>query len=80
MSNRVNNYKIMSKIGDKLRTLRHRQGLTTRQLGKMLDVSSSYIVRIENGQRRPSIDLVAKMALFFKVSTDQLIFDDLELD
>ncbi len=70
----------MSKIGDKLRALRHRQGLTTRQLGKMLDVSSSYIVRIENGQRRPSIDLVAKMALFFKVSTDQLIFDDFELD
>ncbi len=70
----------MSKIGKKLYTLRQRQGLTSRQLGEILGVSHGHILRIEKGQKRPSIDLVAKMALFFKVSTDQLIFDDLKLD
>ena len=70
----------MSKIGEKLRTLRHRQGLTSRQLGEIVGVSHGHILRIEKGEKRPSIDLVAKMALFFKVSTDQLILDDLELD
>jgi transcriptional regulator with XRE-family HTH domain len=70
----------MSKIGKKLRILRQQQGLTTRELGAKLGVSNSYIVRIENGKKRPSIDLVAKMARFFNVSTDQLIMDELELD
>ncbi len=70
----------MSNIGSKLRTLRHREGLTTRQLGQILGVSNVHIVRIENGQRKPSIDLVEKMSRFFAVTTDQLIKDELEID
>lgn len=70
----------MNKIGDKLRILRNRQGLTTKELGKILGISSSYVVRIENGPRRPSIDVVADIARFFNVSADLLIMDELELD
>jgi transcriptional regulator with XRE-family HTH domain len=70
----------MSRIGKKLRTLREREGLTSRELGAILGVSNSYIIRIENGKKRPSIDLVTKMARYFNVSTDQLILDELELD
>ncbi len=70
----------MSRIGKKLRILRQREGLTSRELGAILGVSNSYIIRIENGKKRPSIDLVAKMARYFNVSTDQLILDELELD
>ncbi len=70
----------MSRIGEKLRVLRERQELTSRELGSVLGVSNSYIIRIENGKKRPSIDLVAKIARFFNVSTDQLILDELELD
>lgn len=70
----------MQKIGEKLRILRTRQNLTSRELGAALGVSNSYIIRIENGKKRPSIDLVAKIANFFHVSTDQLIFDDRALD
>lgn len=70
----------MSKIGEKLRRLRQRQGLTSRALGDLLGVSNSYIIRIENGKKRPSIDLVAKMANYFQVSTDQLILDELDLE
>ena len=69
----------MQKIGEKLHTLRTRQKLTSRELGAVLGVSNSYIIRIENGKKRPSIDLVARIANFFQVSTDQLIFDEREL-
>ncbi len=75
-----NDYEHMSRIGKKLRILRQREGLTSRELGAILGVSNSYIIRIENGKKRPSIDLVAKMARYFNVSTDQLILDELELD
>jgi transcriptional regulator with XRE-family HTH domain len=70
----------MSRIGEKLRILRERQRLTSRALGTALGVSNSYLIRIENGQKRPSIDLVAKIARYFNVTTDQLILDELELD
>ncbi len=70
----------MSRIGEKLRVLRHRQELTSRELGNAVGVSNAYIIQIENGQRRPSIDLVAKISRFFNVSADVLIKDELELD
>jgi transcriptional regulator with XRE-family HTH domain len=70
----------MSKIGEKLYALRQQQGLTSRQLGEILNVSHGHILRIEKGEKRPSIDLVAKIATFFGVTTDQLIFDNRELD
>lgn len=70
----------MSQLGVKLRMLRKRRGLTSRELGSVLGVSNSHIIRIENGKKRPSIDLVAKIAQFFDVSTDQLILDELKLD
>ena len=70
----------MSRIGEKLRILRQQKGLTVRELGDILGVSNVHVVRIENGQRKPSIDLVDRMSRFFEVSTDQLIKDELELD
>jgi transcriptional regulator with XRE-family HTH domain len=69
----------MNKVGGKLRILRQRRGLTSRELGEILGVSNSYIIRIENGKKRPSIDLVAKIAHYFQVPTDQLILDELDL-
>ena len=78
--NLVKNFEHMSRIGEKLRALRQRKGLTVRQLGDILGVSNVHIVRIDNGQRKLSIDLVDRMSRFFNVSTDQLIKDELELD
>ncbi len=59
--------------------LRQRRGLTSRALGKLLGVSNAYIIQIENGQRRPSID-VAEISRYFQVPADQLIKDELEVD
>jgi len=70
----------VKRLGEKLHILRQRHELTTRELGEQLDVSHVQINRIENGRRSPSAELILKIALFFNVSTDQLMRDDLELD
>ena len=70
----------MDRLGEKLHALRTRRGLSIRQLAPELGVSDSYITQIELGKKTPSARLVLKIALFFNVSTDQLMRDDLELD
>ena len=70
----------MNRLGEKLRILRMRQGLTIRQLAPKLGVSDSYITQMELGKKTPSAKLVVKMSLFFQVPLDQLMRDDLELD
>ncbi len=47
----------------------------------MLEMNShSHIAKIETGQSKPSADLILKIAIFFNVSIDQLMRDELELD
>jgi transcriptional regulator with XRE-family HTH domain len=67
-------------LGEKLRTLRKRRGLTVRQLGDRLGVDHSHITKIETGENIPSLPLAIKIADFFGISVDQLVRDDLELD
>lgn len=67
------------RLGEKLHRLREQHGLTSRALGEILDVGSSHIIKIEKGHKRPSIELVERIARYFNVSTDVLIKDELEL-
>lgn len=71
----------MKRFGEKLRTLRKRQGLTMNELAPNLGFTSqSYISEIETGKKMPSIELIIKIARFFDVSLDQLMLDELDLD
>ncbi|KAA3663401.1 MAG: XRE family transcriptional regulator [Chloroflexi bacterium] len=71
----------MQRFGEKLRILRQRQGMSLRQLSSELGYSShNHIANIEKGKRNPSVELVLKIAKLFQVSTDQLLWDHLELD
>lgn len=71
----------MERFGEKLRVLRERRGLTVRDLASALGIkSSSYISKLEKGTKTPSTPLLLKISLYFGVSTDQLLRDDLELD
>lgn len=72
-------YKYMQKFGAKLRTLRMKRELTTRELGDMLDVDQSYITRMENGKRHPNVVMAIKIADIFNVTVDQLVRDEIEL-
>jgi transcriptional regulator with XRE-family HTH domain len=70
----------MRRFGEKLRTLRKRQGMTLKGLAHELGFKShSYISAIEFGKKQPSVELVVKIARLFNVTTDQLLSDDLEV-
>jgi len=69
----------MKRIGEKLQLLRQQHNLTTRQLSEQLEISHVQVSRIETGSRKPSADLILKIALFFDVSIDKLMRDDYEL-
>jgi transcriptional regulator with XRE-family HTH domain len=70
----------MPTFGEKLRMLRTRRGMTQRELAAQLGYSDhSHIALVENGKRNPTVELVLKVADLFRVTTDQLIRDGLEL-
>jgi transcriptional regulator with XRE-family HTH domain len=69
----------MQRLGEKVRILRERRGITLRQLAAELGVSSySHLSAIESGNSKPSVELLLKLADYFNVSTDELLRDDLE--
>ncbi len=70
----------MQRFGEKLRSLRQRRSLSYRELASLLEVSHGHIVGIEAGRHKPSPEFILKIASLFDVSTDQLMWDELELE
>lgn len=67
-------------FGRKLRLLRQARRLTLKELAEQLGyVSHGYISEIESGRKPPTVELALKVALFFGVTTDRLLRDDLKL-
>lgn len=61
------------KTGEKIRYLRIKNNLTSKELSRALDISESAISLYENCKRKPGIDLIVKIADYFNVSTDFLL-------
>lgn len=58
----------------RIRTLRRQHGLTMKQLGKEIGISSGGISDIENGKNKyPRLATLLKFADYFEVSLDDLI-------
>jgi transcriptional regulator with XRE-family HTH domain len=74
------NFAAMKRFGEKLRTLRHRHGLTMRRLGDLVGVRDSYISQLETGDKLPNVVMLIKIADVFQVSLDQLARDELDLE
>jgi transcriptional regulator with XRE-family HTH domain len=71
----------VQRFGEKVRALRTHHGMTVRDLARALGYSAhSYVGDVELDKRRPTADFALKVALFFGVSTDSLLRDDLDLD
>lgn len=71
----------MQRFGEKLRTLRKQHGITLHELALSLGHSDhTYLSRIENGKKTPSVELVLSIAHKFAVTTDQLLKDELEVE
>ena len=62
-----------SKISERIRYLRLKNNLTAKDLSIILGTSESAISLYENGKRKPSIELILKMADYFNVSTDFIL-------
>lgn len=57
----------------RLKTLREKNGVSTRKLGNAIGVSSPAISQFEKGIALPALDTLAALASFFGVSTDYLM-------
>lgn len=70
----------MQRFGEKLHKLRTQRGLTLRELAAELGYSAHvYISLVEKGKKRPSLDLVVRVAQVFGLTTDQLLDDSQEV-
>lgn len=63
----------MVDFGNKLKTLRIRDGYTQAQLAERLGLTKSVISAYETGLRMPSYDVLITVARIFKVTTDYLL-------
>ncbi len=57
----------------RLKNLRKEQGLTMKQLGKLVGVSESTVSLYENEKRQPDYTTLQKFADIFNVTTDYLL-------
>jgi len=77
----IHDEKPLQRFGEKLRTLREREGLSLRKLATDLGFKAHvYLAQIEYGNKKPSAALILKVADYFHVPLEQLMRDELELD
>ena len=70
----------MQRFGEKVRILRKRQGMTIKALALALGFPShSYVSEIETGKKRPSTEMIIKLADLFQVTVDELVRDERDI-
>lgn len=63
----------MNKFGERLREQRIKRGLTQGELAQELGMARNSIFSYETNKRTPDIDVLAKCAMFFDVTSDYLL-------
>lgn len=70
----------VDRFGEKLIRLRRSRGWSLSDLAGRLGYSSrSYLSEVESGKKQPSLDLVLGASRIFRVSTDALLKDEVDL-
>ncbi|GAA1823157.1 helix-turn-helix domain-containing protein [Agromyces salentinus] len=65
--------RLLDGVGARLRALRARRGLTLSELSEQTGVSVSTLSRLESGGRRPTLDLLVRLAAVYRASLDDLV-------
>ena len=65
--------KSKSFIGENIKNLRERKGLTQKELATNLNISASAIGMYEQGRRIPDVETLQQFSNFFQVSIDELL-------
>jgi transcriptional regulator with XRE-family HTH domain len=71
---------MITQLGPKLRQLRERAGLSQTELAPLIglkEISKGYISEIESGKKIPRAETILRIALYFNVTTDYLLRDDI---
>lgn len=63
-------------IGEVIRRYRKAAKLTQPQLCEILHVDQTHISKIEQGKRKPSVDLLAQLAWVLRIPAGELIDSD----
>jgi len=59
---------------NRIKEIRESKGITQHKVGVILDIPQSKISDIERGKRRIKLDEAMKVATYFNVKVDDLIF------
>lgn len=60
-------------VGPRLKRLRLQRGVTLAELAEKTGISKSTLSRLENGGRRPSLELLLPLAQAYRVPLDELV-------
>jgi transcriptional regulator with XRE-family HTH domain len=60
-------------VGPRLKRVRTERGVTLADLSEKTGISKSTLSRLENGQRRPSLELLLPLAQAYRVPLDDLV-------
>lgn len=63
------------KFGKHLRKLRESRGMLQRELAEQLDLKQNTLSSYENGNRYPEMPTLSKIATFFGISLDELVYE-----
>ncbi|WP_433064759.1 helix-turn-helix domain-containing protein [Dactylosporangium sp. CS-033363] len=64
---------LLDLVGPRLRQIREQRGLTLTVAAEQAGISKSTLSRLENGQRRPSLELLFPLAQVYRVPLDDLV-------
>lgn len=67
-------------FSEKLSLLREKRGLSQEQLAERLDVPKQYVYEWESQRSLPNTSELVSLSIFFDVTIDQLLKDDLSID
>jgi transcriptional regulator with XRE-family HTH domain len=63
----------LEQVGPRLKALRARRGVSLASVAASTGISKSTLSRLENGQRRPSLELLLPLAQVYRVPLDDLV-------
>lgn len=65
--------RMLDSVAPRLRALRQRRGRTLAELSEETGISVSTLSRLESGLRRPTLDLLIRLAKAYRASLDDLV-------
>lgn len=63
----------MYSLGDRIKSLRERNGISQKDFAKKINVSNVVLSRYESNERKPDYDTLQLIADYFEVTTDYLL-------